>query len=304
MKFLPPTKRNVKDARMFTAKIRELNARLLAPVARHTGDFLRRNRNALSEMPRDPSEESDFERKKSAFAGSLLVRDLLQMIAEAEKKVLPKYSRATEPIVKTFVKNSLLYYSDQVNLILSKYRLPFDSDIPPVETAQIIQNCREDVTKIAVGFFERVGDNAARAADAAARAANPGPVPELFRGTGFDLDKIIKNTDKILKMSDNWAHYNSRKYTARMQSATETAKYVRAGLTIYMWRTANDRRVVGNPHGKYPVGNPGHQDHYSRDKKIFRFDTPPSDGPPGWPYNCRCVMLPVLKDLLRKIRYG
>lgn len=67
-----------------------------------------------------------------------------------------------------------------------------------------------------------------------------------------------------------------------------------AGVRKYKWKTQGDRRVVGNPAGLYPVGNNDHGDHWSRDGKIFEWDSPPFDGHPGEAYGCRCIALPMM----------
>lgn len=52
------------------------------------------------------------------------------------------------------------------------------------------------------------------------------------------------------------------------------------GYTRYTWSTARDSRV-----------RPEHQ---AREGKVFEWDHPPDDGPPGVPILCRCVAIPVV----------
>lgn len=76
----------------------------------------------------------------------------------------------------------------------------------------------------------------------------------------------------------------------------------------FFWKTRRDRKVVGNPAGKYPgQGNPKHGDHYVRQDKFYFFHSTWAikkglvntkhknfrwadfeDGMPGQPINCRC----------------
>lgn len=51
------------------------------------------------------------------------------------------------------------------------------------------------------------------------------------------------------------------------------------GVKEYIWRTMRDSRV-----------RPTHR---ARDGQLFRWDSPPPDGHPGWPIRCRCVADPV-----------
>lgn len=66
-----------------------------------------------------------------------------------------------------------------------------------------------------------------------------------------------------------------------------------AGVTHYVWWTAQDKRVRGDPEGKYPKASPSH---YARHGKKFSWDDPPSDGHPGEPICCRCVALAVIPE--------
>lgn len=54
------------------------------------------------------------------------------------------------------------------------------------------------------------------------------------------------------------------------------------GIRRYIWRTMRDERV--------------RRLHAQRENKIFRWDTAPSDGHPGWPINCRCSAAGILDD--------
>lgn len=66
------------------------------------------------------------------------------------------------------------------------------------------------------------------------------------------------------------------------------------GIEKYVWRTAKDARVVGNPNGLYPKGNRVHNDHYKREGKVFAWANPPEDGHPGFAIRCRCYAEPIL----------
>jgi hypothetical protein len=109
-------------------------------------------------------------------------------------------------------------------------------------------------------------------------------------------EKFEKITEQHLEdLLINRAKLITRTQVSRAIATESIARFKEAGLTHYVWRTSEDERVVGNPKGLYPTGNPGHENHYIRDGKVFAFDNPPEDGHPGFAYNCRCVMLPVIK---------
>lgn len=82
--------------------------------------------------------------------------------------------------------------------------------------------------------------------------------------------------------------------TNKIHCAVTQARQMDLGIEEYIWRTAKDQRVVGNPAGLYPSGNRKHGNHWDREGKIYRWDEPPFDGHPGWPIRCRCYAEPVI----------
>lgn len=86
----------------------------------------------------------------------------------------------------------------------------------------------------------------------------------------------------------------ARDQTHKIHSAVEQVRQTDLGIEEYIWRTALDQRVVGDPTGLYPKPTKLHGDHYIREGKIFRWDSPPSDGHPGWPIQCRCYAEAVI----------
>jgi SPP1 gp7 family putative phage head morphogenesis protein len=64
------------------------------------------------------------------------------------------------------------------------------------------------------------------------------------------------------------------------------------GVTEYVWSTSLDERVRGNPEGKYPNARPSHWD---REGKTFKWSSPPEDGHPGQPINCRCTARAIIE---------
>jgi len=82
--------------------------------------------------------------------------------------------------------------------------------------------------------------------------------------------------------------------TQKMHSIVQQQRQTELGIEEYVWRTAKDIRVVGTPGGVNPVGSKAHGNHYAREGKRFRWDSPPADGHPGWPVRCRCHAEPVI----------
>ncbi len=99
---------------------------------------------------------------------------------------------------------------------------------------------------------------------------------------------LIEQIRHVGGVSRERAIFIARDQTSKMNSAINQARNVALGIEEYIWRTAKDSRVVGNPGGHFPKGNPKHMDHYHREGKTFRWDDPPPDGHPGEPILCRC----------------
>lgn len=78
----------------------------------------------------------------------------------------------------------------------------------------------------------------------------------------------------------------ARDQTNKMNGNLTQIRQTGLGIEEYIWRTARDQRVVGNPSGFYPKGNRVHGNHWEREGKVFRWDTPPADGVPGISINC------------------
>lgn len=91
-----------------------------------------------------------------------------------------------------------------------------------------------------------------------------------------------------------------------------------AGVETYIWRTAKDERVVGNPSGKYPTGNEVHHNHWIMEGLLCRWDDPTvysddngaiwkkrtSEMPqvhPGEEINDRCIAEPNFEPIINKV---
>lgn len=105
---------------------------------------------------------------------------------------------------------------------------------------------------------------------------------------------LLQEIREIGKLTYERAKLISVDQTQKMHCVVTQTRQTSLGIEEYFWRTANDQRVVGNPTGLYPEGNPKHMNHYIRNGKKYRWDDPPPDGHPGWPIRCRCYAEPVI----------
>lgn len=87
------------------------------------------------------------------------------------------------------------------------------------------------------------------------------------------------------------AAFIARDQAAKFSGNLNRIRQQEAGITTFIWWTVQDERVRGNPAGRYPNARPSHWD---RHDKRYRWDSPPADGAPGDPVNCRCIARAVL----------
>lgn len=101
----------------------------------------------------------------------------------------------------------------------------------------------------------------------------------------------------------------ARDQTAKLNSSLTQGRMADAGLETYIWDTAQDERVRGNPNGRYANAIPSH---FIMQGKLCRWDDPtvwfengewvkrPGDAPyfhPGMAIMCRCVAVPNWDEL-------
>lgn len=110
-------------------------------------------------------------------------------------------------------------------------------------------------------------------------------IVEQFELSEFKARRIA--VDQVLKFNGNLTELRQRQI----------------GVTRYIWRTARDQRVRGNPAGKYPNARPSH---WALEGEEFKWDEPPESGTngerlhPGQPILCRCYAEPVMDELLAR----
>lgn len=105
---------------------------------------------------------------------------------------------------------------------------------------------------------------------------------------------LTEHIQHLAGLSDSRARLIARDQTSKINTAINQARQTSIGIEEYIWRTARDRRVTGNPSGPNPKGSAAHGNHYAREGKRFRWDHPPADGHPGYAINCRCVAEPII----------
>lgn len=126
-------------------------------------------------------------------------------------------------------------------------------------------------------------------------------VLDNYRGVPLPGDlSLTQRLQEVGGITKNRAKFIARDQTAKLTGDLNQLRQSDNGIDSYIWKTAKDQRVVGTPGGKYPKGTRGHENHYAREGKVFKWSEPPGDGHPGHAYNCRCYAAPVLD--LEKIK--
>jgi SPP1 gp7 family putative phage head morphogenesis protein len=94
-------------------------------------------------------------------------------------------------------------------------------------------------------------------------------------------------------ISESRANLIARDQIGKLNGELTQLRQSDAGIKKYIWRTAGDERVRGEPDGLYPDSDPSH---YDREGKIFSWDNPPEGGHPGEAIQCRCTAEPVFEE--------
>lgn len=105
---------------------------------------------------------------------------------------------------------------------------------------------------------------------------------------------LAQHLEHLYGLSKTRATFISRDQASKVNTLIVQARDLEIGIEAYIWRNMQDNRVVGKPGGLFPKPTAGHGNHWEREGKVYRWDNPPYDGPPGWPYNCRCYSEPVI----------
>jgi len=118
---------------------------------------------------------------------------------------------------------------------------------------------------------------------------------KIFQEKGFDQDALVETLNSRFKMSKRRASFIAEDQTQKIIGELSRVRQTNLGINSYLWQTMEDLVVVGTPGGKYPIGTPGHMNHFVRNGLEFLWSQPPPDGHPGQAFNCRCVALAVVK---------
>jgi len=103
----------------------------------------------------------------------------------------------------------------------------------------------------------------------------------IERGTRHEV--LARQMVERYQIPQNRAALIARDQVGKLYGNLNGQRQQNLGVTRYVWRTVRDNRV--------------RDDHELRDGEAFSWDSPPEDGNPGEPINCRCYAEPDLSDL-------
>ncbi len=119
---------------------------------------------------------------------------------------------------------------------------------------------------------------------------------ETIVRVGIEQGSNIKQMATLIKsatvITTNRAKLIAVDQTQKFYGDLNRIRQTKLGIKEYVWKTALDERVRGNPGGRFPTAKPSH---WSRENKRFKWSKPPDDGHPGAAVRCRCTASPVLK---------
>jgi len=116
-----------------------------------------------------------------------------------------------------------------------------------------------------------------------------GEIQEIvFRGArqGLPTQEISQMIRERARVTKSRADLIARDQINKFNGQLTQLRQESVGVKKYRWRTSLDERVR-------PL-------HSSREGKEYDWSSPPSDGHPGEPINCRCFAEPILEDFVEE----
>lgn len=108
-------------------------------------------------------------------------------------------------------------------------------------------------------------------------------VQDAFSG-GTHPDTLAEQLSNDYEIGLNDARRIARDQIGKLNAAMNEERQTAIGVAQYTWRIMNDGRV--------------RDEHEALEGEVFDWDSPPAEGNPGEPIQCRCYAEPVLTDLI------
>lgn len=100
-------------------------------------------------------------------------------------------------------------------------------------------------------------------------------VVQHFKGIPMPEGRTLRQQIKEeFHVSDGRAKVLARDQTAKMNTSLNAIRQTNLGIDTYIWKTANDERVVGRPGGKYPKISKLHRNHWMMQGLLCKWEDP------------------------------
>jgi len=224
----------------------------------------------------------DVERALQQPQGSFFMDDAkgFQAIsAKALMKVLEKYEKSDRISQAENIANGFVNRGDAQNHAEVSTNLKNQTGIDLSAYLRNNPNVVERVNELTVSNIQLIKSIRTQYLDKVQNAVMQAMVQGALNK---DLGEQLK---KLGKDAESRAMLIARDQSSKLNAALTRARHEEVGIKKYMWSTSGDERVRAS--------------HAEKDGKIFEYTNPPADtGNPGHDFNCRCVAIPYLGDVL------
>ena len=113
-------------------------------------------------------------------------------------------------------------------------------------------------------------------------------VSQGVRAGTLTEDIVNELEDKVEPWAESRLDFIARDQVSKFNGQLNMLRQTEIGVSSYTWETSQDERV-----------RPSHEE---KQGNVYRWDDPPADtGHPGEDYQCRCVAIPVIDDLVDQV---
>lgn len=199
--------------------------------------------------------------------------------AKALMKVLEKYEKSDRTSQAENIANGFVSRGDAQNHAEVSTNLKNQTGIDLSAYLRNSPNIAERVNALTAGNIQLIKSIRSQYLDKVQNAV----MQAMVRGSlNKDLAAQIKDLGKT---TEKRAMFIARDQSSKLNAALTQARHEEVGIKKYMWSASLDERV--------------RESHAEKDGQIFEYVNPPADtGHPGHDFNCRCVQIPVLDDVV------
>ena len=229
--------------------------------------------------------DNDVERALQQPQGSFFMDDAkgFQAIsAKALMKVLEKYEKSDRTSQAENIANGFVSRGDTQNHAEVSTNLKNQTGIDLSAYLRNSPNIAEKVNALTAGNIQLIKSIRSQYLDKVQNAVMQAMVPgSLNKDLAAQIKDLGKTTEKR-------AMFIARDQSSKLNAALTQARHEDVGIKKYMWSTSLDERVRDS--------------HADKEGLVFEYANPPADtGHPGHDFNCRCVQIPVLDDVVSQM---